>query len=81
MAFLLFVYGFLTIITLVTILNIMNSISMSVAARIKQYGVMGAVGMDAHQITKMIAAEAVTYAPAKKIRNISVTETLGASDK
>lgn len=61
-AFLLFVYGFLAIITLVTVLNIMNSISMSVSARIKQYGAMRAVGMDEHQITKMITSEAVTYA-------------------
>lgn len=61
-AFLLFIYGFLAIITLVTVLNIMNSISMSVSARIKQYGAMHAVGMDEHQVTKMIAAEAFTYA-------------------
>lgn len=60
-AFMLFVYGFLIIITLVSVLNIMNSISMSVSARIKQYGAMRAVGMDEHQITKMIAAEAFTY--------------------
>lgn len=62
MAFLFFVYGFLAIIALVTVLNIMNSISMSVSARIKQYGSMRAIGMDEHQITKMIAAEAFTYA-------------------
>ncbi|EPY2277257.1 ABC transporter permease [Clostridium sporogenes] len=62
MAFRLFVYGFLTIITLVTVLNIINSISMSVSARIEQYGAMRAVGMDERQITKMIAAEAFTYA-------------------
>lgn len=61
-AFQLFVYGFLAIITLVTVLNIMNSISMSVTARIKQYGAMRAVGMEERQITKMIAAEAFTYA-------------------
>ncbi|AGF54594.1 MULTISPECIES: ABC transporter permease [Clostridium] len=61
MAFTFFVYGFLTIITLVSVLNIMNSISMSVSAKIKQYGVMRAVGMNEHQITKMIAAEAFTY--------------------
>ncbi|AQS08524.1 macrolide transporter ATP-binding /permease protein [Clostridium saccharobutylicum] len=60
-AFEFFVYGFLAIITLVTVLNIMNSISMSVSAKIKQYGAMRAVGMDEHQITKMIAAEAFTY--------------------
>ncbi len=61
MAFIFLVYGFLAIITLVTVLNIMNSISMSVSAKIKQYGAMRAVGMDEHQITKIIAAEAFTY--------------------
>ena len=61
-AFVLCVYGFLAIIALVTLLNIMNSISMSVSARSKQYGAMRAVGMDNRQVTKMIAAEAVTYA-------------------
>ncbi len=61
-AFMFFVYGFLVIITLVTLLNIINSISMSVSAKIKQYGTMRAVGMSEKQITKMIAAEAFTYA-------------------
>lgn len=55
-------YGFLTIIALITIFNIMNSISMSVSARMRQYGAMRAVGMSVHQMTKMIAAEAVAYA-------------------
>lgn len=61
-AFVLCVYGFLAIIALVTLLNIMNSISMSVSARSKQYGAMRAVGMDNRQVTRMIAAETVTYA-------------------
>ena len=61
-AFVACVYGFLGIITLVTVMNIVNSISMSVSARSKQYGAMRAVGMNEHQITKMIAAEAFTYA-------------------
>lgn len=60
-AFVFCVYGFLAIITLVSVLNIINSISMSVSARIKQYGIMQAVGMDKHQVTKMIVAEAFTY--------------------
>lgn len=55
-------YGFLAIISLITILNIMNSVSMGVSARIKQYGAMRAVGMGSGQVTKMIAAEAATYA-------------------
>lgn len=61
-AFRLFLYGFLAIIALITLLNIVNSISMSVSARIKQYGAMRAVGMDGGQLTRMIAAEAAAYA-------------------
>lgn len=62
MAFVFCVYGFLTIIALVTVLNMINSISMSVSARMRQYGIMRAVGMDERQIIKMIAWEAFTYA-------------------
>lgn len=61
-AFVLCVYGFLAIIAIVTLLNIINSISMSVSAKSKQYGAMRAVGMDGRQVTRMIAAETVTYA-------------------
>ena len=61
-AFVFCVYAFLAIIALVTVLNIVNSISMSVSARMKQYGAMRAVGMNERQVTKMIAAEAATYA-------------------
>ena len=61
-AFVACVYAFLGIITLVTVLNIVNSISMSVSARIRQYGSMRAVGMDGRQLSKMILAEAFTYA-------------------
>lgn len=60
--FSLLVYGFLAIIAMITVFHIVNSLSMSVSARIKQYGAMRAVGMDVRQITKMIASEAVTYA-------------------
>lgn len=55
-------YSFLAIIAMITIFNIINSISMSVTARTKQYGAMRAVGMDGKQLTRMIAAEAFTYA-------------------
>lgn len=67
MAFVFCVYAFLAIVALVTVLNIVNSISMSVSARMKQYGVMRAVGMDEQQVTKMIAAEAATYATSGRI--------------
>jgi len=47
-------YSFLAIISLITILNIMNSVSMGVSARTKQYGAMRAVGMGSRQITATI---------------------------
>ena len=49
-------------VALVSVFHIINSISMSVTARKKQYGFMRAVGMDESQITKMIASEAFIYA-------------------
>ena len=55
-------YSFMAILAMITLFNIINSISMSVTARIKQYGAMRAVGMDGEQLTRMIAAEAFTYA-------------------
>lgn len=55
-------YSFMAIMAMITVCYIINSISMSVSARIRQYGVMRAVGMDDRQLTKMISAEAFTYA-------------------
>ena len=62
LAFSLLVYGFLGIIALITVFNINNSISMSVSAKNKQYGIMRAIGMDNKQISKMICAETMSYA-------------------
>ena len=61
-AFHLVVYAFLIVIAGITILNIVNSISMSVSARMKQYGILRAIGMDDTQLKRMISAEAGTYA-------------------
>lgn len=55
-------YGFLSLIWIISLFNIINSISMSVSARIKQYGAMRAVGMESRQLRRMISAEAYTYA-------------------
>ena len=52
----------MAIIALITVFHIMNSVSMSVTARMKQYGAMRAVGMSMGQVKRMIAAEALTYA-------------------
>ena len=50
----------LAIIGGISLLNIVNSISMSVSARARQYGAMRAVGMEDVQLCRMIAAEAGT---------------------
>ncbi len=60
-SFALFIYGFLAVIALITVFNVINSISMSVAARMKQYGAMRAIGMSTRQLVKMVTAEAATY--------------------
>lgn len=56
------IYGFLFVVAMITVFYIINSISMNVSARMKQYGAMRAIGMSVRQLTKMIAVEAVTYA-------------------
>lgn len=58
----LFIYGFLVLIALITIFNIMNCVAMNVAARMKQYGALRAIGLSNRQLVKMIVAEAVSYA-------------------
>ena len=55
-------YGFLAIIGCISLLNIVNSISVSVSARMKQYGILCAIGMDDAQLRRMVSAEAGTYA-------------------
>ncbi len=66
------VYGFLTIIAFITVLNIMNSVSMGVSARIRQYGAMRAVGMESRQVTKMIIGESAMYAFCGTIVGIAI---------
>lgn len=58
----LFIYGFMALIALITIFNIINSIAMSVSARMKQYGAFRAIGLSNGQLIEMIIAEASTYA-------------------
>ena len=61
-AFSFMVYGFLAFVALISTFNIINSISMSVSARNRQYGIMRAIGLDNRQLAKMVTFEAITYA-------------------
>lgn len=60
-SFALFLYGFLAMIALISIFNIINSIAMSVSARINEYGAMRAIGMSSAQMIRTVAAETATY--------------------
>ena len=60
-SFCIFVYGFLVVIALICACGIVNCISMSVSARMRQYGMMRAVGMENAQVVRMVAAEAASY--------------------
>ena len=60
-SFALFVYGFLAIIALIAAFNIINSIGMSVSARLRQYGAMRAIGTGIRQLKSMVAAEVSAY--------------------
>lgn len=60
-SFALFVYGFLAIVALIAVFNIINSIGMSVSARMQQYGAMRAVGTSVGQLKAMVLAESITY--------------------
>lgn len=65
-------YGFLAIIGGISLLNIINSISMSVSARMKQYGILRAIGMDDAQLKRMVSAEAGTYAVSGLVMGIAL---------
>ncbi|MCH5345314.1 MAG: ABC transporter permease [Acetatifactor sp.] len=60
-SFALFVYGFLAIVALIAAFNIINSIGMSVSARMRQYGAMRAIGTSIRQLKSMVVAETSTY--------------------
>lgn len=60
-SFALFIYGFLAIVVLIAAFNIINSIGMSVSARICQYGAMRAIGISIRQLKSMVIAETCTY--------------------
>ena len=59
--FSLFIYGFLTVVAFIAVFNVINSIAMSVSARMKLYGAFRAIGLSTRQLAKMVVAEAATY--------------------
>lgn len=63
----LFLYGFLILIGLITVFNIINCMAMNVAARMKEFGALRAIGLTNRQLKKMIIVEASAYAAAGSV--------------
>ncbi len=71
-SFSLCIYGFLVLITLIAVFNVINSVSMSVSARMKQYGALRAIGLSSRQLIKMVFSEATAYAAAGCVFGIAI---------
>lgn len=56
-----FLYGFLTLITLISFFNIINTMNVSVLSKLKLIGRLQAIGMSKIQYSKMILTESMLY--------------------
>lgn len=62
LAFNMVVYSFIIMVALISVINIINSLAMSTQARMKQYGIMRAIGLDNEGLFKIILTQGATYA-------------------
>lgn len=56
-----FIYGFIVMITLIGIVNVMNTISLNILLKKKEFGSLGTIGMSKNQISKMIILEGALH--------------------
>lgn len=61
-AFNISVYSFIFLLALISIINIINSIAMSTQTKMKQFGIMRAIGLDDSKLRRMIGVQGATYA-------------------
>ena len=56
-----FIYGFISIISLIAVLNIINTITMGLLLRKKEFATLSAIGMTKKQLSKMVLLEGLLY--------------------
>lgn len=56
------IYAFIFLLSLISVINIINSISMSTFSRMKQFGIMRAIGLDDNGLLSVISSQGCTYA-------------------
>ena len=56
-----FVYGFIVMISLIGIVNVINTISLNILLKKKEFGTLGTIGMDKKQLYKMVILEGLLH--------------------
>ena len=56
-----FVYGFIVMVTLIGVVNVVNTISLNILLKKKEFGTLGTIGMSNNQLSKMILLEGVLH--------------------
>lgn len=56
-----FVYGFIIMITLIGIVNVINTISLNILLKKKEFGTLGTIGMDKKQLYRMVILEGLLH--------------------
>ena len=56
-----FIYGFIVMITLIGVVNVVNTISLNILLKKKEFGTLGTIGMSEGQLTKMVLLEGILH--------------------
>jgi len=56
-----FVYGFIVMVSLIGIVNVINTISLNIVLKKKEFGTLGTIGMSKEQLSKMVILEGMLH--------------------
>ena len=56
-----FIYGFIVMVTLIGVVNVINTISLNILLKKKEFGTLGTIGMSENQLTKMVILEGILH--------------------
>ena len=56
-----FIYGFIVMVTLIGVVNVVNTISLNILLKKKEFGALGTIGMSNNQLNKMILLEGILH--------------------
>lgn len=56
-----FIYGFIIMVTLIGVVNVVNTITLNILLKKKEYGTLETIGMDIRQLNKMVILEGLLH--------------------